>query len=363
LALLVRDGDPAPGTAPGTVFGGGVFGTGGYTFPLVVSNSSSQLAIKANLLGPVNAFNDEGVWVETTGTLTLLAREGDPAPGIPGNVVFGSASGVSGFEQLSINSTGHVAFISRLTPPFHLGLWSNRDGALALIAESGQPAPGSGIVFTSFFGPLLDEAGNIAFMGSGDSITGIWTDRDGPMMTVVQQGQQVENQPVGVTFTNSGINTFQLLAFNESGVMAFSAGINDPEQGPQSGLLLNDPKLGTHLIVATGDLFDVFGDGSDVRTIERIVYGGLSADGQVAFRLDFTDQSSAHYAASITTVQPCLSDISGDGVVNSSDLLAVINSWGPCAPGDGVCAADISGDGVVNSSDLLMVINTWGPCQ
>ncbi len=58
-----------------------------------------------------------------------------------------------------------------------------------------------------------------------------------------------------------------------------------------------------------------------------------------------------------------IGDINGDGNVNVSDLLAVINSWGPC-PGKGLCPADVApspgGDGVVNVSDLLMVINNWG---
>lgn len=58
----------------------------------------------------------------------------------------------------------------------------------------------------------------------------------------------------------------------------------------------------------------------------------------------------------------CPADITGDGTVNVSDLLAVINAWGPCPKG-GVCPADITGDGTVNVSDLLAVINAWGPCR
>ncbi|MCI0365884.1 MAG: M12 family metallo-peptidase [Phycisphaerales bacterium] len=64
----------------------------------------------------------------------------------------------------------------------------------------------------------------------------------------------------------------------------------------------------------------------------------------------------------------CLGDISpagGDGVVNVSDLLAIISSWGACPPPPTVCLADIAppgGDGVVNVSDLLGIISLWGPC-
>jgi hypothetical protein len=52
-----------------------------------------------------------------------------------------------------------------------------------------------------------------------------------------------------------------------------------------------------------------------------------------------------------------MGDVSGDGVVNIDDLLAVIGAWGQCA---GFCPADVDGNGVVNIDDLLMVINNWG---
>ena len=59
-----------------------------------------------------------------------------------------------------------------------------------------------------------------------------------------------------------------------------------------------------------------------------------------------------------TCPQPCTTDVNGDAVTNTGDLLAIINSWGPC----GGCPTDINGDGTVNTGDLLAVINSWGPC-
>jgi hypothetical protein len=60
--------------------------------------------------------------------------------------------------------------------------------------------------------------------------------------------------------------------------------------------------------------------------------------------------------------QLCSADITGNGVVNIEDLLALISVWGPCVG----CPADIAppgGDGVVNIADLLAVISGWGMCQ
>jgi hypothetical protein len=55
----------------------------------------------------------------------------------------------------------------------------------------------------------------------------------------------------------------------------------------------------------------------------------------------------------------CVADITGDGVVNVSDLLAIIGVWGSCE----ACEADINEDGFVNVTDLLVVIGEWGPCN
>ncbi|MCI0364044.1 MAG: dockerin type I domain-containing protein [Phycisphaerales bacterium] len=53
---------------------------------------------------------------------------------------------------------------------------------------------------------------------------------------------------------------------------------------------------------------------------------------------------------------PVAGDVTGDGVVNIDDLLAVIAAWGSIGPN----AADVTGDGQVNVHDLLMVISNWG---
>jgi hypothetical protein len=48
-------------------------------------------------------------------------------------------------------------------------------------------------------------------------------------------------------------------------------------------------------------------------------------------------------------------DVDGNGVVDVSDLLAVINAWGPCSS----CGEDLDHNGMVDVSDLLIVIANW----
>jgi hypothetical protein len=52
----------------------------------------------------------------------------------------------------------------------------------------------------------------------------------------------------------------------------------------------------------------------------------------------------------------CLTDLSGDGVVDASDLAALIAGWSATGP------TDLDGDGAISTSDLAALICAWGPC-
>ena len=52
-------------------------------------------------------------------------------------------------------------------------------------------------------------------------------------------------------------------------------------------------------------------------------------------------------------------DITGDGLVNSDDLLSVIGAWGACSAPPMTCPEDLTGDLTVDVDDLLAVIQYW----
>ena len=58
--------------------------------------------------------------------------------------------------------------------------------------------------------------------------------------------------------------------------------------------------------------------------------------------------------------QGCVGDINGNGNVGVFDLLALLESWGPCKVK--ACPADLDGNGDVGVSDLLVMLANWGPC-
>ena len=124
-----------------------------------------------------------------------------------------------------------------------------------------------------------------------------------PRMAIDAQGR--------VFVTNGGFDNGQLFAFN--------ADLSKRWVKPLTGNNLGGPAIGP------GGIMVVCGTGTDVRAYQTA---------------------------------PCPADITGDGVVDVLDLLAVLGAWGDC-PG---CPQDITGDGVVDVLDLLEVLAAWGPC-
>jgi hypothetical protein len=50
---------------------------------------------------------------------------------------------------------------------------------------------------------------------------------------------------------------------------------------------------------------------------------------------------------------PC--DVTGDGVIDTNDILGVLASWGSCQE----CPADTNNDDVVDVDDVLIVLECW----
>jgi hypothetical protein len=130
LSLVAREGSHAPGTAAGAVFEG--------NFWKPVLNDSGHLAFKAYLKqgsGNVDASNDEGLWFGNADSLTLLAREGDQAPGVPDGWLFSS------FSSYALNNGGQTCFhawVSSGSETFR-GIWMyDPSGGLKLVVREGE---------------------------------------------------------------------------------------------------------------------------------------------------------------------------------------------------------------------------------
>jgi hypothetical protein len=187
--IVLFEGDPAPGIA-GAVFS--VFDTFQVGF-----NDAGEIAVRAQVTGGgVEASNDFGVWApDGAGGLRLVAREGDPAPGVPGE----------SFVTLSLatlDGAGGVVVDARLTTTTR-GLWyASRGGPLALVAHIGSPVPGiDGVSFASMgeweinaLGQLVFEAG---FVEGAQFNEAVWRydASSGVTERVARRGDLVEVAP------------------------------------------------------------------------------------------------------------------------------------------------------------------------
>ena len=240
LRTVGLTGQSAPGTLAGSQFRG---------FSAPTLNNAGHTAFSGGLIvgtGDVNASNTQGIWSEGNGSLSLVARANDPAPGTPAGALFRV------FEtQILLSETGDVAFVGELrigsggvVSNNQYGVWEFQQGALSLIARERDPAPGTppGAVFSqvgrhiqssdphhiaysdagqvAFFGRLVNTMGEGGVMNSNS--LGMWTQHGALTTLFARHGDPAPDTPAGTVFA------FRLTdapVINGLGKLAFSAGL------------------------------------------------------------------------------------------------------------------------------------------
>ncbi len=261
LELVARSGIQAPGTPAGVQYLG-------FQAREPVINGVGQTAFNATLFGGgVDATNDSGIWSEGSGNLALVVREGSHAPGTPSGVNFGDFFGspvLNGAGQTAFSASLRGSGVDETNDE---GIWLERSGSLELVARSGSPAPGtpSDVNFDSFDKLVLNAAGQIAFQarvtGSGVDLTnneGIWaSDATGTLRLIARRGDPLEGAPsdraiISLSFVVgsscispecTGNEDGRPSEFNDLGQVAFSAFFGDLGGVFVSNLVANDDIL------------------------------------------------------------------------------------------------------------------------
>ncbi len=381
---LTVAGMPAPGFAPGVVFGQTgsniILGSlGGWTI-----NGQGRAAFTGFTKGPgVGRADDEGIWVETDQGIELFLREGTPVP--PGHFANGStfsggnsAAGAF-FDQavpfIGMNDGGDLVFFSMVDvpgdPPRVPTLWSNRNGDLELVFRGrqrgvafsvpGDPAPG--VANGTFFFPRLTniaENGDIAVLAFVetnnnifDSTLGIWVNRGGVFEPVAFEEGPVPDTP-GVTFLPEINNQRSITEFiPEANGTVFFAGRYLDKGLLTTGFFRHDPNGTSEKLFQTRDLVDIAGTGEDVRTIATFKTGGGTTDtGRRVVEFLFTDGSTGIYSFQAVPVPSVVGDINGDGVADLNDIAPFVSVLlGTSTNPDHVLRADLNGDAFANGGD------------
>lgn len=242
LVLFARTGSVAPGTT-------GVFDVLPQT-PAI--NDAGQVTIMAALrvgTGGVTVSDDTGIWSEIGGGLSLLLRENDGIPSLPGVQVGGFATGA--FATASTGAgTGEAAFsitmkgASTDTAILRTSV-SGSATAVQVVARENTPMPG--VVPAEVFGNLagsysdparMDAAGNLAFAAlSTTNKESLWYQPVAPA-----GGQPVKVFMAGDTAPGTGGATFTNLkspAMGDGGTVTFR-GTLAANTGDNTGNLRND---------------------------------------------------------------------------------------------------------------------------
>lgn len=287
LRTVAISNQRAPGTSSGNVFG---------SFRQPVLNNLGQTAFSAGLaigLGDAGNFNSSGIWSESNGSLSLVARDGFQAPDAPaGHVFYGlsdESSSTFGRTPLLLNDSGQLVFRAATGSNWQ-GIWSYQNGELHLVARQGSTLTGSLVGNTLFTieRPALSGSGDITFtglltLGVGDTTNendeGIWIVRNGTLSLAYRKGQQAPDTPSGVVF-----NDFADPAINGSGQIDFLAYL----QGEQFGVTIENrmgvwaAKSNSLTLVARAGLQQPPGTPSGTR-FERFSSIRVNSSGNAAF--------------------------------------------------------------------------------
>jgi hypothetical protein len=289
---VVREGDPAPGRPSGTVI---------REFHYDVNSDGRFLILGASSDGL------DGVWrSDADAVLSLIASEGDPAPGTAGGTPF------SAISDAILNAAGDVRITARMLPtpldPANAGIWVWREsGDLSAVALTNHQAPGAptGATFAQLAAsPRLNGAGEVAFdatltfgMGgvTGSNDTGVWrSDADGDVLLVAREGDPIADA-LGMSFSR-----FVGMDLNDRSELALLASVIGPDTGALGTLAIFFVTASgeIHLVAREGAAFEVAsGDERVISTLGTDI--DLNDASQIAFSASFTDGSSGVFVAQI----------------------------------------------------------------
>jgi hypothetical protein len=214
-------------------------------------DAAGDVAFTALLVSP--SGNRQGIWISSASSFTPVAQHGDPAPGttavfdrVPYNLPAFDLDDTGRFAFIgSLTGPG-------VTAQNNMGLWRGVPGNARLIARMGDPAPGmpAGVVYDFLGAPYaMNSRGQLVFQAylAGTGVTSInnialfYADPDGRVAPIVRRAQTITASAEPIT-----IYSFAFLGtpggqdglpacLSESGRFAFSADLSNGPGGVSAG--------------------------------------------------------------------------------------------------------------------------------
>ena len=344
--LVVRKGDAVPGAGSDVTF---------FEFFDAQLDQQNDLVFLATL-------NEGSGLFSTAGGLHPIALEGTTAPGAPIGTNFESFDFTSFFGD--VNALGQSSFVVALTGDSE-GIFSDAGGSLEAIAIKGDPVrDGSLVRFLDFDDFVLNDAGTTAFVAELSGAVVI------PFNSAIFKGggsiEQIDRVATSGLMApgidgDVRFSEFSRLHLSNEDEVAFLATLM-PFDGSEINSS-NDTALfaerggNLQLIVREGDSFDVDDDPvtSSFRTVSLIrpASNRPYADGQLIFRLTFTDGTSGIFIATL----PRAGDFDLDGLAGIADIDFYSGNLGLAAKGP-LEQLDLNGDSLITLADHDILVTT-----
>ncbi len=379
LALFALEGDQVPDAPAGVVYDDVA------TLPVYdpVTCTIGASAFLAPVRGTgVTAANNRAIIVGTPSAPRMVARTGDPAPGMPAGCVYAA------FDRPYMNGQD-VVFTGRVTGG---GVTGNDDEGLwilrwtsdtpELIVREGIIAPivGGTIILkertsglASFRHTIINAAGTIFFV-SGLQGVGINNDNDGVVYRMMREtgggwsftlvAREGQDAP-GLTMGVDRYGPFGQLFANATGDLAMLSQI----QGSSAWAVYVGRPGAMKVAVAAGRQLDIGTPGSPLLRTVRSTFsqftpitasasGGGSGDGlatclsdygTLVYRAEFLDGPPGIFELAIRTA-----DITGEGQFTPEDIFQFLDRWFAFSP-----SSDFNGSGDVTVQDIYDFLESF----
>lgn len=242
LSLVVRSSELAPGVSGNSTFNN-------FQNQTPVMNSNGLMAFGAELsTRQSNGFATQGIWTDYLGTQRLVALSETHAPGTPLDISFKTFVGLRTMVNSS-GDLAFLADLDgdSVDDTNDYGIWSEISGSLNLVVREGEHAPGTsaGTMFDQISLPAFNDLGQVAFSatltgeGVGESNDqGVWVGaQEESLELILRKGDRVRLGPgdfrtignLGLLSSTTNING-RPTNLSDEGHLAFLAIFTDGTQ-------------------------------------------------------------------------------------------------------------------------------------
>jgi hypothetical protein len=339
--------------------GGGPYWKFNYLYDSVSLESNGRVVYGAQLTGDgINTLNNDTIWADDNGFKQILMRDGQAAPGLPSGTImthvqtpYADSAGHLAFTSTiagpDTNSTNSEA------------IFSTTGGSLHLVARLGQAAPGVGAPanFLSLPPTLIKVDGNATLFlatvrGAADrDIQATFVDRNGTLTAITYDGQPAPGMGVGYSVGYSP----SLYQLPNADRFLVQAGVSFGGQVAGQGVWVEDQNYRLQPLLHVGSMVKI---GDAFKEVHWVSPGSPTSSGQVPFSVTFMDNSEAIllWNGVLPTPGPT-GDYNGDGMVDAADYTLWRDSLGTTGSS---LAADGNNNLLIDPADYTIWRSNFG---